>query len=440
MQYKKYFAGAFLLVLAACTKFEDAEVTERNTFVHFFSSATNYIGIVAEPDSDGGFIVSGEVRQDNGMSHALIIKTDARGHKIWEKIVPNGVINAVKPAASGYVLVGDSIQLNTGALDVEVSELMNTYARLILMDTQGNIVDEHITTGTVRRTINDQPVTLTIDYHGSAFDVAPNGDIVMLGSFRVPGEREGTFVSAFDPASISDSLWYQPYASLDHDLFNCNSLHVTSGSDVVWASRTFTQEQNVSREFVSVSQVALNSTFKTHTLFGESDAGNHAVEDLRKSPVGYCAVGTYTETNGLNANIYFLRLDINLNLIPGSERYIDGEDLVRNNNIMGSNAKATSSSFDEGLAVTPTTDGYVVAGTMTSTPTVGNGGKDILLIKLDPSGNLIWKKLIGGTGDETVASIRQTTDGGLLICGTNTVNGLSTILLMKTDGSGNLDN
>ena len=155
MQYKRYFAAAFLLVLAACTQFEDADITERNTFVHFFSSATNYIGMVAEPDADGGYILSGEIRSDNGVSDALIIKTNARGHKIWEKIIPNSIINAVKPSENGYILVGDSIKLNTGSLDIEVSELVNSYARLLLMDTQGNILGQHITSGTVRRNIND---------------------------------------------------------------------------------------------------------------------------------------------------------------------------------------------------------------------------------------------------------------------------------------------
>jgi hypothetical protein len=87
-----------------------------------------------------------------------------------------------------------------------------------------------------------------------------------------------------------------------------------------------------------------------------------------------------------------------------------------------------------------TKDGYVLACTMESTPTVGNGGKDILLIKLDAFGNLQWKKLIGGAGDETVTSIRETPDGGFLLCGTNTINGLSTIMLVKTDSKGDLNN
>ena len=53
--------------------------------------------------------------------------------------------------------------------------------------------------------------------------------------------------------------------------------------------------------------------------------------------------------------------------------------------------------------------------------------------------NLLWKKLIGGSGDETVTSVRETPDGGLLVCGTNIVNGLATIMLVKTDANGDIN-
>ncbi|MEQ9414045.1 MAG: hypothetical protein RIF39_09450, partial [Cyclobacteriaceae bacterium] len=79
-------------------------------------------------------------------------------------------------------------------------------------------------------------------------------------------------------------------------------------------------------------------------------------------------------------------------------------------------------------------------GSLTSTPAVGNGAKDIVLIKVDAFGNLVWNKLMGGSGDEDVNSIRETNDGGLLISGTNTVNGLGTIFLIKTNGDGEIKN
>lgn len=429
-------SAILLLILSGCTRFEDAEMTERKTFVHFFSSEENYVSIVAELDSDGGFILAGGIKRETGAPDALIIKTDERGHKLWESVIPQATINAIRPRENGYILVGDSIQFNTGGSGAGLSELENYYAKVLLMDTQGTIVGQHTLTGRVR-IAND---TLTIDYHGSAFDIDQNGQIIVLGSYRVPGDNESTYVCAFDPSDLRDSLWYQPYQSLDRDLLNCNALHVTPSSDIVWASRIFTQAGNLSREFVGVSRVKPNSTFKTYTQFGETDTRNHSVEDIQPSSVGYCAIGTYAETNGLNGNIYFLRFDVNLNVIPGSERYIDGEDLMLNKTFLDAAAIGNSSSVDEGLAIVATDDGFVLAGSMTSTPTVGNGGKDILLIKVDATGNLLWQKLIGGTGDETITSIRETQDKGLLLSGTNTVNGLSTIMLIRTDNNGNVNN
>lgn len=437
MQRKIYFATIFLLALEACTRFEDAEVTERQTFVHFYRSATNFVASVAEVDTDGGFILSGEVNYDDGSTDAVIIKTDSRGRKVWEKVIRKGLINAIKPTASGYILAGDSIQLNPGSS--QVHELENSYARLVIMDAQGNIVRQHIATDSIKKSVdNNDVVTLTVDYHGEALAIdEATGNAIMLGSFRVPDKNEASFVSAFAPADVTNWLWYRSYHSLEHDLINCHALHMTPSSSLVWASNTFTQVQNVTREYLNISHVAPNSAHKNNSVFGESETShNHSVNDIQKASVGYGAIGTFSETSGLNANMYFVRIDASMNVVPGSARYIDGEDLMLTNTIMDSQTKTASVSFDEGLAIAATADGYVLAGAMTSTPTVGNGGKDILLVKVDPFGNLLWKKLIGGSGDEVIASVRETPDGGLLLFGTNTINGLSSLMLIKTDARG----
>ena len=439
MQHKRYLATAFLLLFAACTKFEDAEITGRQTFVHFYSSATNYIASVAEVDTDGGFVLSGEVRYDNGETDALIIKTDGRGRKVWEKVIEKGLINSVRPTGNGYILAGDSIQFNSNS--GQVHELVNSYAKLILMDLSGNIVQQHISTDSIFRIIDGKRVTLTIDYHGEALTIDPvSQNVIMLGSYQVPDENQSSFLSAFDPANISDSLWFRSYKSLEHDLVNCHSLQVTPFSKLVWAASTYTQNQDVVREYLSLYEISPNSNAapERYDAFGEEDDRNHSVKDIQKSSVGYCAIGTYSETNGLNANMYFIRMDAAMGIIRDSQVYIDGEELMTTDNVFTEDFKTTSVSYDEGLAITATSDGYVLAGAMTSTPTVGNGGKDILLVKLDPVGKLIWKKLLGGTGDEVIASIRETPDKGLLLFGTNTINGLSTLMLIKTDALGEI--
>jgi hypothetical protein len=426
----------FLLTICiGCTKFEDASMTERNTFVHFFNSQVNYEGVVAVPDADGGYIISGTIRHDNKEPDALIIKTDARGHKLWEQVISKSTVNDIKPYGNGYILVGDSVQYNTGSTGSGLHELENTYARLLLMNAQGAIVDKHTSTGTVR--VGED--TLTIDYHGNAFDFTPNNEVVVLGNYRIPGSRQAAFVSIFNLANISSptqSIHSQPF-EFDRDLINCNAVHFVQ-SKVVWASTVRSQEGSLQQDFTGISDVPRESVYQNFVPFGNSDTRNYSASDIRRSPVGYCVVGTYSETNGSNGNIYFLHLSPQLT--PLLERYIDGEELMITNTVLDPTSRTSSRSLDEGLAVVSTSDGFVIAGTMTTTPAVGNGGKDLLLVKLDAEGNLIWKRLIGGGGDETVSSIRETADNGLLICGSNIVNGHSTIMLMKTDRNGNLDN
>ena len=119
-------------------------------------------------------------------------------------------------------------------------------------------------------------------------------------------------------------------------------------------------------------------------------------------------------------------------------RYFDGERFLTGN---GTVTAGESSSEDTGDALISTRDGgFILAGSVQTTPNLGKGGKDILLIKIDSQGNILWHKVMGGAGNETVNSIRETADGGLLLCGSNDVSGLSSIFIMKTDANGELNN
>src|SRR5690606_38236830 len=141
---------------------------------------------------------------------------------------------------------------------------------------------------------------------------------------------------------------------------------------------------------------APNSTFENNDLFGENDTRNHIAYDMQPSGATFGIVGTYAENNGANANIYFLRADIRGQVISGSERYFDGGN--PDGIVLTTENRDASISQDAGNAITGTTDGgFAIAGSMQSIPGKGNGGQDILLIKLDAFGNLVWEKLIGGS-------------------------------------------
>lgn len=74
--------------------------------------------------------------------------------------------------------------------------------------------------------------------------------------------------------------------------------------------------------------------------------------------------------------------------------------------------------------------GYLVAGYSESDDgnvSLNNGSYDIWICKLNPEGNLIWERSLGGSGDEGISkegSVLETRDGGYLLIGhTNSDNG-----------------
>jgi len=70
---------------------------------------------------------------------------------------------------------------------------------------------------------------------------------------------------------------------------------------------------------------------------------------------------------------------------------------------------------DEANSIQQTTDGgYIVAG---STESLGTGGKDVYILKLNSKGDLEWQKTFGGEDYDGATSIQQTTDGGYIVAG-----------------------
>jgi hypothetical protein len=68
----------------------------------------------------------------------------------------------------------------------------------------------------------------------------------------------------------------------------------------------------------------------------------------------------------------------------------------------------------------------------------GEGDLDLLLLKVDPEGQLLWNRTIGSTGDEWMWEIEKTSDGGYALAGrTNSYGaGLNDYWLLKTDAEG----
>jgi hypothetical protein len=91
---------------------------------------------------------------------------------------------------------------------------------------------------------------------------------------------------------------------------------------------------------------------------------------------------------------------------------------------------------DEPRSIIQTSDGgYALAGFTFP----GASNADFWLVKTDASGNALWNKTYGGTGDDTAYSVVQTGDGGYALAGYTYSFGAggNDFWLVKTDASGN---
>jgi hypothetical protein len=105
---------------------------------------------------------------------------------------------------------------------------------------------------------------------------------------------------------------------------------------------------------------------------------------------------------------------------------------------------------DEAYSVVETSDGgFVFAGGSDSNDgdASGNHGDgDAWIVKLDVSGNLVWQKSLGGSGDDYAYSIQQISGDGFIVAGSSPSNdgdvsgnhGHSDYWIVKLDEGGNL--
>jgi hypothetical protein len=91
---------------------------------------------------------------------------------------------------------------------------------------------------------------------------------------------------------------------------------------------------------------------------------------------------------------------------------------------------------DRGRRIVQTADGgFAVSGT---SHTYTNGDQDLLVYRLDASGNKLWRKNYGGIQHEGGGYINTTSDGGFILCGSTYTytNGDSDCLIYRLNAAG----
>jgi hypothetical protein len=429
---KLYYPTFFALLLTGCNNLEDAELTKRNSFIRFYEGANSYQAAEVIATSDGGYLITGTIKIEgnNPQEKMLIIKTDNFGVRQFDRVIDDGRCAGAVATSAGFVVVGDEVKY-TPSSDV-LSDLENTASRLLLLDDGLNVVEDLSYSSEI---VNQNTGTTThIDFRTTG--ITTDGEnLITVGVHQRPGNQKVADITKIELGTL-DTLWNQNFDYQDRDYVNTRSIYYENGR-VLWGASISETVSTFTKSYLAIPLIEEGTTFINSNYFGQNlDQLSLKINDLKRSPLGYAAVGTYAKSDGTNANIFFIRVDANGYFIENSVRYFDFNP---SNISIGSPDQ--SASEDVGSALTSTRDGgYVIAGSTVNL----DGGNDIWLIKVDAFGEVIWNKTIGGRSSENVSSILETADGSLVICGTiadgNTgVGGLSSIFLIKTDQNGELN-
>jgi hypothetical protein len=434
------------IISVTCKNLDSAEPSPRSTFIKFYEGPYSMTAAAIEK-VPGGFIILANMissNADSTLTETLLIETDDRGLRIGEYHKYKNVIGkSFKPLISGgtvnrFIVVGDSV-----IIDPNVDQAANvSISSLAVLD-----IPATYDAATTRRLYVSDTLDLSPnhpvkdDYFGGAVTLTPNGEAIILGTFKrgiINQQNSPEEQLLLGLTQSRDRSWFKTYPLLANTYTNAKSIHYTNGN-IIWATAIADVQGDFISSYLAIPFVQEQSVPVNFSQSGETSTQLFLPSDIQSasSPAfGYGVVGTYSEiTDGSKGNIFFLRVDANGTIIPGSDRYFDGIGSFAN----PTQNKNESSILDEGKAITATSDGgFVLVGTMTTTPQKGNGGKDLFLIKLNAVGDIVWIKTMGGAGDEEPAGVTEATNGDIMVCGTNTQGGYSSVFLMRIDRNGEL--
>lgn len=437
--------AAFLAI--TCNNLDVADIAPRTTFLKFYEGPYSITASSLEIIPDGYIMVGNMFVEDevNDTTYfeTIVIKTDKNGNRTGEyNRIPGGTGKSIKPlinngTVTGYVVVGDRIlidPLKEQAANVSISSLRALYLNNNLEPVDSILISE-----------TDPTALYKEDFTGESVEITSDGRILILGTVKRGVVNQQTapaepFILALKSDFTFD--WSKRYDLIGRTSQNSKSIHYNNGK-IIWAAAIADVAGDFVNSWVGIPIVDENSIFPNFSVIGQNTDQLFIPNDIQPASSTsfeeYGVVGTYSQdTKGSKGNIFFLRVDINGNIIPGSDKYFDAIDLPINGSLA---SEDDSFIIDTGEAITSTKDnGFVLAGTIDTNDDKGNGGKDLFLIKVNAFGDPVWSKTIGGAGDETPVTIRETAEGDLVICGTNKLGNYSTVFLMKTDKDGELKN
>jgi len=311
---------------------------------------------------------------------------------------------------------------------------------------------------------NEEDVTEQYMRGGNSLVLAPDGNLVIAGYTSSNSKGyEAILVKA--NASNGDTLWTKKFGNPYSDAF----YSIKNAHKGGYIAAGFSNRANASSPAMLVIITDANGTaVKTRTYGGSAYSQAFGVEPAADS--GYLVAGYIQKASTSDRDIYLLKINNAGDTLWTSSI---GAKSTNPNDSVNDAAYAVVAAPDGGYFLTGSLNGYTSYGgkiflmkvsstgqqLWTKTYAMGIGfsltltgdngvaisgslqegsSQDIILIKTDTDGNLLWKKTFGGTGYEYGATMIETSDGGFAISGITDSkgSGLEDVYLIRTNSSG----
>lgn len=212
-------------------------------------------------------------------------------------------------------------------------------------------------------------------------------------------------------AQMPDTLWTKTFGGSDYDA-GLSVLETSDGSYIV--AGVTTSQINGDQNIWIIKTNNYGDTLWTKIFGGKFN--DDCFSMLETTDNGYLICGNMYSSQSDNCNIWLIKTDKNGNTIWN--KIIEGSGINR--------AYAIRKLID---------DNYVITG---YTSSVAAGNVDILLLKIDIDGNIVWQRTYGGSGDDKAFSLVHTKDGEFVIVGSTDSYGAGRLdmYIVKTNANG----
>ncbi len=367
---------------------------------------------------DGGYIIAGYTQSNNGDVSGLhnnmsnfpdfwVTRLDYNGIIKWQKCL-GGSINdlaySVKQTLDGGFIIAGESNSNDGNVSGNHG-LKDSW--IIKLDSTGTIKWQKSLGGSVSDWTESIQLTNDKGFILAGTSSSNNGDVT--GNHG----NSDCWIVKLDSSGIIE--WQKSYGSIDYE--SAYSIQQTTDKGYIFLGTSGAIGGDVTfnhgnADFWVVKLDSLGNLVWQKSLGGsDSEVGSDIFQTTDK---GYIAVGHTQSYDG----------DVSANHPGGSTDYwivkLDSLGIITWEKCLG------GSMNDFATSVEQCTDGsYVILGHTMSNDgdiTGNHAGVDGWLTKLSSTGSLIWQKCFGGTGNDYLRELHQTSGGGAVLIGTTNSN------------------